>query len=586
MSTATTKYVYSSATYTHRISFYANGGGTVPSQVQKSKSSSGSTCTVATSIPSTIPTRSGYSFLGYSKSANGSVSYRPGGSVSHTFTRSATYNYTTTTMVDDGVVYTKYYTSSDQSYRTELYAIWEATGSTVSTTDGTLGVQQTLTITPLDPSYTHTLRFDFAGQTGTIASNVAVVENVPTTVDWTPPLSLAEYLTDAESAACTIYCDSYDANNVLVGTTQTTITLSVPSNVKCTIASVTLEETVAGINAKFSAFVQNKSIISVTGTFNSGSGSPAYGATVQSVTVTINGQTLNGNGQITNTLNTSGTNSYTMTITDSRGRTDSYTSTFNVLAYNAPSVSMTAERDGTTQTTINVAYSWNISACSDLNDKSITITYEDSGGNSTDVPITPGTYSGSATYAITGTDISDSYDITVTVTDFFASVTNTATVAPAGNRILHFSSTDRTIAAHGANPEDGADHEYFPIEFHDAVTVGGAELHKSLWSGIWSSGDITVDGLSNYHLFQVRIGRKTDHTIFGTSVTAYLSPTENNTLFRGHGAYCDTNSTYYNYYLNATASGDTLTFVACFGRSGPSNGSNTALEVREIIGII
>ena len=179
MSTATTKYVYSPATYTHRISFYANGGGTVPSQVQKSKSSSGSTCTVATSIPSTIPTRSGYSFLGYSKSANGSVSYRPGGSVSHTFTRSATYNYTTTTMVDDGVVYTKYYTSSDQSYRTELYAIWEATGSTVSTTDGTLGVQQTLTITPLDPSYTHTLRFDFAGQTGTIASNVA------TSATWT-----------------------------------------------------------------------------------------------------------------------------------------------------------------------------------------------------------------------------------------------------------------------------------------------------------------------------------------------------------------------------------------------------------------
>lgn len=571
-------YSYTSARYTVGLRFHGNGG-TAPSDVSASKTSSAASVTVTAKIPSTIPTRSGYKFLGWSGTNGGSVARYPGDSINRTFTRQATYSYTSEVQ-DEGTRYITYhYTTSPQSTTLNYYAVWEATGSTVSTTDGTLGVQQTLTITPLDPSYVHTLRFDFAGQTGTIASNVA------TSTTWTPPLSLAEYLTDAESAACTIYCDSYDANNVLVGTTQTTITLSVPSNVKCTIASVTLAETVAGINAKFGAFVQNKSIISVTGTFNSGSGAPpsgAYGATVQSVTVTINGQTLNGNGQLTNTLNTSGTNSYTMTITDSRGRTDSYTSTFNVLAYNAPSVSMTAERDASTNSTINVAYSWNISACSDLNDKGITITYEDSGGNSTDVPITPATYSGTGTYAITGTDISDSYDITVTVEDFFSQVTNTASVALAGNRILHFSATDKTIAAHGANPEDGADHEYFPIEFHDSVTVGGAELYKSLWTGSWSSGDITIDGLSNYHMFQVRIGRKSDHTLFATSITAYLS----STAFRGHGAYCDTTSTYYNYYLNATASGDTLTFVGCFGRSGPSNGSNTALEVKEIIGII
>lgn len=588
----TTKKQYTSAKYTVTIYFHNNGGGTVPSSVSASKTSNASSVTVTAKIPSTIPTRSGYNFLGWAGSASGSVARHPGESINRTFTRQATYTNTTTEYIDgNNVILTQHYTSSSQSTTLNYYAVWEATGSTVSTTDGTLGTEQTLTITPLDNSYVHTLRYSFAGQTGTIASNVAVVENVPTTVDWTPPLSLAEYLTDAESAACTIYCDSYDTDNVLVGTTQTTITLSVPSNVKCTIASVTLAETVAGINAKFGAFVQNKSVISVTGTFISGSGAPpsgAYGATVQSVTVTINGQTLNGNGQTTNTLATSGTNSYTMTITDSRGRTDSYTSTFNVLAYNAPSVSMTAERDGTTQTTINVAYSWNISACSDLNDKSITITYEDSGGNSTDVPITPATYSGTGTYAITGTDISDSYDITVMVEDYFSIVTNTATVAPAGNRILHFSATDKTIAAHGANPEDGADHEYFPIEFHDSVTVGGAELCKSLWTGTWSSGDITVPGLSNYTLFKVRIANKSDHVVTGVGLLATISVGSDGSTyyFKGHGGQAYSSSVYYNYYIGATVSGDTLTFTACWGRNGPSNGSNTAKEVIEIIGII
>lgn len=491
-----TQNIYSSGTYV--LTIRHRGEGNLPANVSVSRKSSASSFTVSANISSTVPTREGYRFLGYSATSGGSVKYQPGDKISKTFYRNATFTRQERETPGDGnTYYFNYYTTSNQSETVSVYAIWEAAGSTVTASDGTLGTQQTITVNRIDASYTHTIRYAFAGQTGTIATNVT------TSCNWTPPITLAEYLTDAESAACTIYCDTYLADNTLFGTTQTTITLAIPSSVKCTIASVTLAETVAGLNAKFGAFVQNKSQISVTGVFNSGSGSPAYGATVASVSITINGQTLTSNGAVTNLLATSGTNSYTLTITDSRGRTDSYTSTFNVVAYNSPSVSASTERDAATQSTINVSYSWNISDVSNRNDKSIVIEWA-SESDSDEAVITPSAYSGTATYAITGADISEAYDITVTVADYFTEVTNSSTVSAVGSRIVHISATDKTVALHGQNPEDGYDHEYFPVEFHgDVKGLSPANIGEIVDIAGGSTHVFDLDNLSRHVFFVI-----------------------------------------------------------------------------------
>lgn len=247
-----TSNVYSSATYTHRINYYANGGGTVPSQNHNSKSSSSSSCTVKTTISSTTPTRTGYRFLGYAKTASGSVAYQPGGSISHTFSRSATFDHSVSTVVG-GVEYTtNYYTSSNKSYNSSLYAIWEASISTVSTTNGTLGTAQTITITRNSSSYTHTLKYKFGSATGTIGTGIA------TSKSWTPSTSLAAQFPSAKSGTCTITCETY-SGSTLLGSSTTTCTLTIPSSVCCTVASVAVTETVAGLAAKFGAFVQGKS---------------------------------------------------------------------------------------------------------------------------------------------------------------------------------------------------------------------------------------------------------------------------------------------------------------------------------------
>ena len=433
-----TRDVYSSAWYGLYIDFYSNGGDTVPSGQSTFSYTSAASVTLSLTISSTVPTRTGYRFLGYATSASGSVQYQPGQSLSKYFSRNATYVREEQTQEGANIVITHYYTCSDQAYTYNLYAKWEATASTVSTTDGTIGSSQTISITAADPSYTHTLRYEFAGDTGTIASGVASSYN------WTPALTMAQLIPSAVSATCTIFCDTY-SGSTLLGTTQTTCTLSVPSTAKCTVSSVVLAETVAGINSKFGAFVQNKSKLSVTGTFVQGNVSPAYGATVSAVSITINGQTLNANGAVTNLLYASGTNSYTLTITDTRGRTDSYTSTFNVLAYNAPSASETAERNASDDTQIDLSYAWTISACSNRNDKAITISYGPVGGTQTTVNITPSSYTGTGTYTITGTDPNDTYNVTVTVTDYFGSANASSAIASTGNRIFRVSATDKRI---------------------------------------------------------------------------------------------------------------------------------------------
>ena len=433
-----TSYVYSNATYSLQVTPNANGGDTAPSPVSTSQSSSAAVVTLTVYVPATFPTRSGYSFLGYALSANGAVEKHPGDAISATISRQASYDHTNTKTVNGVTYVTEYYNSADQSYGLTLYAKWEADASTVSTTDGTLGTAQTITITPSNPSYTHTLRYSFAGQTGTIATGVS------TSYSWTPALSLAQYIPTAGSGSCTVYCDTYNGAT-LVGTTQTTCVLSVPSNVKCTIASVVLAETVAGINAKFGAFVQNKSKVSVTGTFNQGNASPSYGATVSSVSISINGQTLTTNGSTTNLLVTSGTNSYTFTTTDSRGRTDTYSGTFSVLAYTAPSVSEIAERNSSDTTQIDVAYSWTISTCSNLNDKAITIIYGPTGATPTTTSVTPGTYTGTGTYTISSTDPNDTYEVTVTVADYFGSGSASSVVSATGNRVFRVSYADRRM---------------------------------------------------------------------------------------------------------------------------------------------
>ena len=97
---------------------------------------------------------------------------------------------------------------------------------------------------------------------------------------------------------------------------------------------------------------------------------------------------------------------------------------------------------------------------------------------------------------------------------------------------------------------------------------------QTLWTGSWASGNITVDGISRYTLFIVRMDGQ------GTQMLVTL----NGQYFRGMGGYVSSSTNEVQYYLNATLSGDILTMVSC--HSMQTNGTRTAHTVTRIIGII
>ena len=508
ISANTTLYaVWKAITYT--IYYNANGGSGAPASQTK-------TYGVQLTVSATIPTRTGYTFLGWSTSSSAtSATYRTGANhdqniyyttnaaatlyavwqiITYTVSYNKGSNGTGTNTSDTktynvsltlkGAIFTRTgyaqtgWATSDggaQAYALSasytanaaatLYPVWTATKSTVSTTNGTLGTAQTITINRQNSSYTHTLTYAYGNTSGTIATGVA------TSYSWTPSTSLAAQFPSAKSGTCTITCTTYSGSTSL-GSTTTTCTLTIPSSVCCTVNSVTLAETVAGLASQFGGFVQGKSKVSVTGSISSGSGSPAYGATVSSYAITINGQTLTSNGATTSVLTSSGNNlSYSFKVTDSRGYSHTKSGTYIVLPYSSPSVSATIGRNSSDSSKIDISYSYSISSVNNHNTKGLSVKYKPVGGSYTTVSLTASNYSGSGTYQITGLDANTAYEVNVIAADYFGSVQTTTNVNPTGNRVFDISSTDKTLARHGSNPSDGWDHQYFNEQFHGVLDV-------------------------------------------------------------------------------------------------------------------
>ena len=507
------------------LAYNANGGSGAPGSQSAGAIQVNPSCTFT--ISSVVPTRTGYTFLGWSTSSTAtSASYVGGNSITVTTagtttlyavwrinTYTVSYNkgsYGTGTNSTDtktynvaltlkgaqftrtGYAQTGWATSDGgaQAYAlggsytanasVTLYPVWTATKSTVSTTNGTLGTAQTITITRYNTSFTHTLTYKYGNATGTIATGVGA------SYSWTPPTSLAAQFPAATSGLCTITCTTY-SGSTNIGSSTTTCYLSIPSSVRCTVGTVTVKEAVAGLASKFGAFIQGKSKATISATINSGSGSPAYGATVSSYTITTNGQTFTTNGATTGILNTAGTNnSYSFKITDTRGYSDTKTGTYTVLAYSSPSVSAQISRNSSDSSKIDVKYSYSISACNNKNDKALSIKYRVVGGNYTTIPITISSYTGSnITYQITGLDANTAYEVVVTVTDYFTSASTTTNIQPTGNRVFDISDDDKTIARHGTNYSDGWDHQYFNEQFHGVLDVTQRRCYATLSSAGW-----------------------------------------------------------------------------------------------------
>lgn len=288
--------------------------------------------------------------------------------------------------------------------------------STLAASNGTLGTAQTLTVTKQATSFTHTITYKCGSASGTICT-----KSSSTSISWTPPLSLAQQNTTGTSVTVTFTITTYNGSTS-VGSNTKNITCSIPSSVKPTVSLAVSEATNYGVYLQTLSKVQ----IAVTA-------SGSYGSTIKSYSTTFDGKTYTTSSVTSGFIVGSGTMTISTTVTDSRGRTATASTTITVVAYHAPQITeMSVYRsnsDGSANPSggyLRVEFTDIISESVDYHYLYYTVKYKK-------VSETEYTTLSSGTY-IFAADTASSYDVVLTIEDGYSSISK-AQVGPSARKL-------------------------------------------------------------------------------------------------------------------------------------------------------
>ena len=244
----------------------------------------------------------------------------------------------------EAAIYTYAISSTKYDYYVELPQIPRASNVFVLY-GNTIGSQIDIGISRAVSSFTHTLTWRFGGRTGTIAESSS-----SPSITWTPPLDLSSQIPNSESGTGTLTCITYNGNTE-IGRKSISFTLKVPSYIGPAINK--FEPSIVPVDIKnCGLYVKNHTAVKWDVTAYG-----SYGSTIQKCT--ISGQNLSytftntstSYTRTSETLTISGEKVYTVTVTDSRGRTASKTGRITILDYNSPVItsanSFRSNADGT-----------------------------------------------------------------------------------------------------------------------------------------------------------------------------------------------------------------------------------------------
>ena len=346
---------------------------------------------------------------------------------------------------------------------------------TVSSTSVNMGSSVTIYTNRVSTSTTHTIRYSFGSSAGVIATGVGA------SVSWTPPLTLAIQIPNATSGICTIICQSYNGGT-LTGSRTCTLTLNVPASVVPTISAVTIEDTNTTVVEKIGSFVKSLSrlAVAITAAGVSGSTISSYRSSLDGVNYTSASFTA------TKTLTASGDMTLTVVVTDSRGRTATYSTTFSVLDYSYPSIrQFKAERcnsDGSAAqvdgTKARYSFQGGVTALGNKNALSCVVYYKQTSASAWTIAETMQitSYNLSATNKLLSQtyDALVSYDLKVRLSDYFYYVEQAVSIGTKG--VIMDILADGTGIAFGKVAEESGHAEFgWPLKLSTplAVSEGG-----------------------------------------------------------------------------------------------------------------
>ena len=336
-----------------------------------------------------------------------------------------------------------------------LNTIPRATTPVLNVSAADMGTTITIYTTRASNNFTHDLAYSFAG-----GEFVTIATGVDTSMYWEVPLSLANSIPNTTNGTVTIRCITKNGS-ATVGTKTALLTAKVPTTIIPSISSVTHTEANTGTVATIGAYVQSKSKVKVTIT-----ASGANGSTIKSYKSTFLGKTYTGASFTTDTVTSGGSLNIVTTVTDSRGRTATKTTTLSVLSYELPKIttfhvarynaSGVAKEDGE-YAWLKIAYS--VTSLNSKNTASAKIEYKKTTESTWSTLYTRTELSLNTTLKPTGTTFSTDYqwDFKITLTDAFKAEAAYTTYIPSGAVILDIKADGKGIAFFKTSTKDGVE---------------------------------------------------------------------------------------------------------------------------------
>ena len=167
-------------------------------------------------------------------------------------------------------------------------------------------------------SYTHRMTVQFG-------SRSASVDGTNTSASFTIPLGWLDQIPDSTSGKATVTIETISGSTV-IGTSSSEVTITCPDDIVPTVGAIAATVVDANQNQHY---IQNQSRcqIDVTGS------QPGTGAKLKSVCISGGGDVVYDNTMLSSILSTAGTIVYTVTVTDTRGRSASDTVSIEVLTH-------------------------------------------------------------------------------------------------------------------------------------------------------------------------------------------------------------------------------------------------------------
>lgn len=338
-----------------------------------------------------------------------------------------------------------------------LNTIPRATTPGFSKTTADMGETIAIYTAGASDAFRHDLAYSFAG-----GSYVSIASGVEDMVYWKIPLELASSIPNTTSGTVTIRCITKNGSTT-IGTKTFLLTAKVPATVKPTVDTVTHTEAAPGLAGAIGAYVQGKTVLSV-----SIAASGAYGSTIKSYTSRLLGKTYTGASWTSDTITLSGTVDIETTVTDSRGRTGSKITSITVLAYKPPQITTfqaarynsagAADPDGV-YAGIRLVYS--VTSLNNRNTATAKVEYKRSVDSAWTTLYTRTELSMDGTLKPQGVTFSTDYeyDFRVSLTDAFNSATPATynTVLPSGAVILDIKADGKGLAFFKTCTKDGVE---------------------------------------------------------------------------------------------------------------------------------